>query len=389
MHTGIKGGDIMAIQIFCTKCKSTYKLDAKSCSKCGATFGRDKKYRVCVSVKGKRVTRVVDNLTIARETEAAIKGDMVRGEFEIMQDRKAPTLGEVWAKYLPWAMEHKKSWKSDLWYYRMHLEPRFGKKSLDAISPIDIERMKTELRKGVNKRGKPFAAATIKHQLVIIRRLYNLARKWGLYEGKNPIESVSMPKLDNQQTEFLTDEELTRLLDTLETWPFKDTVAFIKLALFTGLRRGELFKLQWDDVDLERGMLTLRDPKSGKTENIPVSMKALEVLKSLEVTSPFVFPGKDGKQRVEFNGPWQRIRKAAGLPEGFRFHGLRHHFASTLVSNGVDLLVVARLLTHKDSKTTQRYAHLAPGAIRDAALKSGDLLTPKGAGSKVISLNED
>jgi integrase len=159
--------------------------------------------------------------------------------------------------------------------------------------------------------------------------------------------------------------------------------------LFTGLRRGELFKLAWDDVDFERGIITLRDPKSGKTENIPISIKALEVLKALEVTSPFVFPGKDGKQRVEFNGPWQRIRKAADLPAGFRFHGLRHHFASTLVSAGVDLLVVQKLLTHKDAKTTARYAHLAPGAIRDAALRSGDLLTPKRGKGKVINLTED
>jgi integrase/ribosomal protein L40E len=380
----------MAIQIYCTGCYTSNGLDAKSCSNCGGTFGRDKKYRVCVSIKGKRVTRVVDNLTIARETEAAIKGDMVRGEYEINRnEKKIPTLNELWGKYLPWAKEHKKSWNSDLGYYRLHLEPRFGKKTLDAISPIDLERMKTELRKGVNKWGKPFAAATIKHQLVIIRRLYNMARKWNLYDGKNPIDSVSMPKVDNQQTEFLTDEELTRLLDTLENWPFKDTVAFIKFALFTGMRRGELFKLQWDDVDFERGIITLRDPKSGKTENIPVSMKALDVLKSLEVTSPFVFPGKDGKKRVDFNGPWPRIRKAAGLPEGFRFHGLRHHFASTLVSAGVDLFVVQKLLTHKDAKTTARYAHLAPGAIRDAALKSGDLLTPKGGKGKVINLIED
>jgi integrase len=380
----------MAIQIFCTKCKSTYGLDAKSCSKCGIPFNRDKKYRVCVSVKGKRVTRVVDNLTIARETEAAIKGDLVRGEFEINRNGKqVPTLGAVWAKYLPWAKEHKKSWINDLRYYRRHLEPRFGKKRMDAISPIDIERMKTELKKGVNRRGKPFAAATIKHQLVIIRRLYNLARKWNLYDGKNPIDSVSMPKVDNQKTEFLTDEELSRLLDTLETWPFKDTVAFIKFALYTGFRRGELFKLTWDDVDFDRGIITLQDPKSGKTENIPVSKEALDVLKSLEATSPFVFPGKDGKQRVEFNGPWRRIREAAGLPSNFRFHGLRHHFASTLVSNGVDLLVVQKLLTHKDSKTTSRYAHLAPGALRDAALKSGALLTPKGGSEKVINLHEE
>jgi integrase len=379
----------MAIHIYCTGCYTSNGLDAKSCSNCGATFGRDKKYRVCVSVKGKRVTRVVDNLTIARETEAAIKGDMVRGEYEIKQEKKTPTLGEVWSKYLPWAKEHKKSWPADMSYYRKHLEPRFGKKSLDAISAIDIERMKTELRKGTSKRGTPFAPATIKHQLVIIRRLYNLARKWNLYDGKNPIESVSMPKLDNQQTEFLTDEESRRLLDTLENWHSQDTVAFIKFALFTGLRRGELFKLTWDDVDFERGMVTLKDPKSGKTQNVPVSMAALDVVKSLDVTSPYVFPGKDGGQRVDFSGPWRRIRKAADLPAGFRFHGLRHHFASCLVSNGVDLLTVSKLLTHKDVKTTQRYAHLAPGAIRDAALKSGDLLTPKGGKGKVINLTED
>jgi len=378
----------MAIQIFCPKCKSSCGLDAKSCLKCGTTFGRDKIYRVCVSVKGQRVTRVVDNLTIARETEAAIKGDMVRGEYEINRTRKkkVPTLGDIWKRYLPLAQGHKKSWIDDLRYYRKHLEPRFGKKALDAISPIDIERMKSELKNGQNRRGKSFAAQTIKHQLVILRRLYNLARKWGMYDGKSPMESVEMPRIDNQKTEFLTNEELTRLLDTLETWPFKDTVAFIKFSLFTGLRRGELFKLTWDDVDFERGLIRLRDPKGGKTESIPVSREAMEVLRTLEVTSSFVFPGEGGKQRTNFNGPWQRIRKAADLPPGFRFHGLRHHFASTLVSAGYDLLVVQKLLTHKDAKTTQRYAHLAPGAIKDAALRSGDLLKPKT--SKIVKIAE-
>ncbi|MCL6622873.1 MAG: site-specific integrase [Syntrophobacterales bacterium] len=376
----------MAIHIYCGKCYTSNGLEAKACSKCGAAFGRDKRYRVCVSAKGRRVTRVVDNLTIARETEAAIKGDMVRGEFDINRyGKKAPTLNQVWAKYLPWAKEHKKSWVDDLRYYRKHLEPRFGDKALDAITPLDIEKMKLDLKKGLNKRGKPYAPATIKHQLVILRRLYNLARRWGMYSGKSPLESVSMPRIDNQKTELLKDEELARLLDTLEKWPFKESAAFVKFALFTGLRRGEMFKLTWDDVDFERGLIRLRDPKGGKTENIPVSKEALDVLRTLDAVSPFVFPGKNGKQRTDFNGPWQRIRRAAGLPD-FRFHGLRHHFASALVSAGYDLLVVQKLLTHKDVKTTQRYAHLAPGTLKEAAARSGELLTPKAAGEKVINL---
>jgi integrase len=367
----------MAIHIYCTKCYSSNGLEAKACSNCGATFGRDKRYRVCVSIKGKRVTRVVDNLTIARETEAAIKGDMIRGEFEINRNgkKKAPTLGEIWAKYLPWAKEHKKSWIDDLRYYRRHLEPRFGKKAMDTISPIDIERMKTELSKGVNRRGVPFAPQTIKHQLVIIRRLYNLAAKWGMYTGANPVKSVTLPKVDNQVTEFLSDEQLARLLDTLENWPFKDTVAFIKFAMFTGLRRGELFKLRWEDVDLDRALVAIRDPKGGVSVTLPICQQAVDVLKDLPRPSDYVFHGHGGRMRTNFNGPWRRIREAAGLPKSFRFHGLRHHFASTLVSNGIDLLVVKELLTHKDSKTTQRYAHLAPGAIRQGAEKAGELLT--------------
>jgi site-specific recombinase XerD len=112
------------------------------------------------------------------------------------------------------------------------------------------------------------------------------------------------------------------------------------------------------------------------------------VLKGLKMTSPFVFPGKGGQQRTDFKGPWLRIRKAAGLPENFRLHGLRHHFASTLVSAGYDLLMVQKLLTHKDSRTTQRYAHLAPGALKEAARKSGELLTPKGKEEKVSQISE-
>ena len=133
----------MAIQIYCTGCYPSNEREAKACANCGQPFGRDKKYRVCVSIKGKRVTRVVDNLTIARETEAAMKGDMVRGEYEIDHNVKLiPTLGELWAKYLPWAREHKKTWDDDMFNYQKHLEPRFGKKRLDAIASIDIERMK-------------------------------------------------------------------------------------------------------------------------------------------------------------------------------------------------------------------------------------------------------
>ena len=174
----------MAIQIYCLTCRGSYKLGTKDCPKCKVPFGKSKKFRVCVSVKKKRVTRFFDNLTLAREADAAIRADILRGDLDIFQKAKeAPILGEVWAKYLPWAKEHKITWDDDMFNYRKHLESRFGKKRLDAITPIDIERMKMDLKKSLNKNGNPYTPATIKHQLVLLKRLYNLAKKWGLYEG--------------------------------------------------------------------------------------------------------------------------------------------------------------------------------------------------------------
>ena len=384
-----QGERIMAIQIYCPTCRASYKLDAKECPKCKVAFGRAKKFRVCVSFKKNRVTRFFDNLTLAREAETAIKADILRGDLDINQKiKQAPSLREVWDKYLPWAKEHKKTWITDEFNYKKHLEPRFGKKRLDTISPIDIERMKAEMKKATNQNGKPYSKATIKHQLVLLKRLFTLAHRWGVYDGENPMNRVEVPKLDNGRTEFMQDAEVSRLLQTLETWPCRLSAAFVKFTLLTGMRRGELFKLIWDDVDFERGMVTLREPKGGKTQTIPVNEQALQVLRELEVTSPFVFPGKDGQKRTDFKGPWLRIRKAAGLQENFRFHGLRHHFASTLVSAGYDLLVVQRLLTHKDSRTTQRYAHLSPGALQEAARKSGQLLTPTLPAGKSEIVNE-
>jgi integrase len=370
----------MSIQVFCPKCKTSSALTAKVCGKCQKPFDRTRKYRVQVSVKGQRQTRVVDNLTIARELESSIKADMVREEFDVThhQAKKKPvTLNDVWEKYLPFAKENKKTWRDDDYHYRKHIEPRFGEKALESISAFDLEKMKSELKKATSQNGRPFAPASIKHHLILVRRLFNLAVKWELYQGPNPVKGVQMPHVDNQVTEYMSDEELSRLLEVLDNWPFDDSAHFIKFALFSGFRRGELFKLRWSDVDFDHGMITPPEPKGKKTVTVPVSQQALDVLRGLNRTSEYCFPGKNGQQRTDFKGPWLKIRKAAELPENYRFHGIRHHFASTLISNGVDLAVVGKLLSHKQAQTTMRYAHLQPGALQAAAVKSGELLQPK------------
>jgi integrase len=166
------------------------------------------------------------------------------------------------------------------------------------------------------------------------------------------------------------------------------------MALFTGARRGELFKLKWSDIDFERNFITLRDPKGKKDQKIPLNDPAIKLLADHSRTeSKFVFPGKGGRQRTDINKAVNSIKEKAKLPSAFRpLHGLRHVYASTLASSGqVDMFVLQKLLTHKSAAMTARYSHLRDDALRRASDLAGELFTPskkfEGA-NKVINLEK-
>lgn len=368
----------MTIMSRCLKCANEFPLTAKKCPNCDVpATAKNRRYKVIVRYSGQKKTKVVDNLALAREIETKLKHDITRGTFHLNTKKTVPTLDEFWSKeYLPWIKTRKKSWEADKYFYGKHLYPALGKKQLDKIAQIDIERFLSNMRKGVSLREKHYSPQTIKHQLILLNRIFNIAIQWGKFSGPNPCKNVERPKINNQVTGFLSDDELNRLLAVLEQWPSKMSASFVMFALHTGLRRGELFRLTWDDINLNRHTVTIRDPKGGKDQVLPLSDKAIEVLKNTptKFDTPYVFYGRNGKQRTNFHNSWGRIRKKAKLPDSFRFHDLRHHYASSLVSAGVNLYTVQALLCHKDSKMTQRYAHLSDTALRDAVKISDSLL---------------
>jgi integrase len=160
----------------------------------------------------------------------------------------------------------------------------------------------------------------------------------------------------------------------------------MKMALFTGLRRGELFKLKWEHVDFDRRFISIVDPKGGPDEKIPLNEPARLLLESHPRTdSPFVFPGRGGGQRKDINKHINQIKQKAGLPSDFRpLHGLRHVYASILASSGqIDLYTLQKLLTHKSPMMTQRYAHLRDEALRRASNLAGDLIGKTIKGTEV------
>ncbi len=162
-----------------------------------------------------------------------------------------------------------------------------------------------------------------------------------------------------------------KLLPSLHGAHYADHFSpIVLLALNTGLRRGELFNLQWEDINLKSKTLTVQGAtaKSGETRHIPLNDEAVETLKNWKTQSKKherVFYGKNGARLNYIIKAWVNMIADAKIKD-FRFHDLRHSFASNLVMKGAPLNTVRELLGHSDLKTTLRYAHLAPDHKADA-----------------------
>lgn len=316
-----------------------------------------------------------NNMTPAKA--AGIRLDLIEGRRLTRKEQKAqdearkkaeagkPTLKKLWQDFEK-AKAENKSIRDDRYRWTQHLEPVFSSKTPDELVTLDIDRLRRDLLK-----KKKLAPATAKQVLVLLKRIINHAVKRGLCPAIDPGRlHFEMPKVNNERTEDLSADQLKSLMKAIDKAEDWRAAGVLKMALYTGMRRGELLALQWRHVDLDRGFIRIVDPKGGRDESIPINQSAIDTLKNLPKTrSKYVFPGRGGRKASDLKKPIQAIKKAAGLPKDFRpCHGLRHVFASTLASSGrVDMYVLQKLLTHKDPKMTQRYAHLRDAALRDAS----------------------
>lgn len=339
------------------------------------TGGRDSK------LIEERVGRESEGMTAAKANqERALRA---RGAVPSNQEKREaaeaarraeegrPTISRLWALYDS-EQPDRPSRKADSNRYRLHLDKPFGGKIPDELVTLDLDRLRL-------KKMKTLSPQSVKHILSLLRRVINHGVKKGLCPMPDPSRlHFTFPKVDNLKTETLTQQQLAAYLQALDEEPDQNSAGFIRLALSTGMRKGAIMALQWDDIDFERGFIRLRGDaaKNEKTAYIPLSSAARAVLERVERgTSPYVFPGRNGGQRKDFKRIPLRVKERAGLPDDFRpLHGLRHAFASALASSGaVDLYTLQKLLTHGSAQMTQRYAHLADEALQRAAAVAGDI----------------
>ncbi len=272
--------------------------------------------------------------------------------------------------YIPHAMSHKKTWKTDGYMINHRIRPILGKLRLSTITVRDITNFHS-------KEKERNTAVTANHYLILIRRMFNLAIQWGLLE-KNPAAGLDKFKTPPNRERYLTKEELPRFLNALEEMEDRLSMAAIKLLLFTGCRKGEILSLQWSQVKLDEGRLFLPVTKNGKSRSVVLNNKSKEVLEILvdnkgentrTKNSDYLFPSRAGARKHFLNDlrkPFLKVCVAAGI-DNLRVHDLRHSFASFAVMAGASLYDVQKLLGHSDISMTQRYSHLPEANLQKAS----------------------
>lgn len=305
---------------------------------------------------------------------------------KIEAEKNKATIGKIWEDY-QLLNSSKRSLITDQYNFKNHLSEFINRKP-EELKTIDI----LKLRKKLEDNGK--SPATVKHILVLLRMLIN----WGVKNGLCPVIDPAklrfeLPKLDNERTESLNESQLEAYEKALDQEADQNLAALFRLALVTGFRKSALLNLRWDDLDFENRIIILRGAvaKKGKTDYVPMNDVAYAILNSIQKTSSeYIFPGKNGGPRKEIRRMAQRVKKNAGLPNDFRpLHGLRHSYASYLISTGkVDLYTLQKLMTHSSPKMTQRYAHLADKTLRKAADLASDIFLHNSEADKIDMCNQ-
>jgi len=322
------------------------------------------------------VQKGIDPRTATLVEKEESKREMLEAERRIKEEeRQGTTFRQFWDDvFLPTRKKLKKRTRdSNKAQFEHWIEPEIGKMRLLDLSSFALEKICSNMRKA----GQ--SPKSIKHAMGLISSMWTLARDEGYVSGDSPTRKIKI-KIENRRVRFLSRREADRLLTELKSVS-RDTYDITLMALRTGARFGELAHLRWSDVSLKRKLVHFKDTKSGDSRHIPITTDAAEMLKEREylhmqkgILSPhgLVFPSRRGKIRERISKSFTRTVDGLGFNNDIEdsrdrvcFHTLRHTAASWLVSEGVALYKVGKLLGHSETKTTERYSHLAPDSFKD------------------------
>jgi integrase len=338
--------------------------------------------------EAQRVGGEIQTLAEAREVENQRREAEKQKQAQALKDAVtfSQFFEDIYSPNTEKSGKRKKTIETEKSYYKKWIKPVIGGKALKEIATFDLKRIKQKLQ---NADRSP---QTITHVFAIVRRVLNEAMKNGSFEGENPVKDFKLPKADARRIRFLSHREAEDLLNALAKKSI-DIHDIALLALDCAPRAGEIYGLDWQDIDLERGMITFRSTKNGVVRHIPMTDRVKEMLedRAQNARGSIVFPARGGGRKVEVSNAFARAVEGLGLNAGITdrrqkvvFHTLRHTCASWLVMAGVPLYTVKEYLGHKQISQTERYSHLAPDSLLQATnVLNGISKTENG---KVINL---
>jgi len=330
--------------------------------------------------EAKRLKREVDSGRDPLATRDA------RWEAATVRDLVARYIAEHAARLVPEAR------RTQISMLETHVLPAWGDRKVMDIRTGDVDALLADIARGRarrhkaktrHRREKPLAPAKptpVQANRVgaVLRKMFNLAIRWELCTD-NPAKAF-LRNPEHPRERFLNAREIDRLTEVLDRHPNRRGANIVRLLMLTGARRGEVLKARWEQFDLDVGVWTkpAAATKQKRLHRVPISGATVQLLRAVRSTvppdCPWVFPGDvDGKPVQEIKRFWDDVRAKTALP-GVRIHDLRHTFASLLVSGGMSLPMIGKLLGHTQVETTARYAHLFDDPLRAGLEQVGKML---------------
>lgn len=303
-----------------------------------------------------------------KRLEAELKAEAERTESERKRLDEETILDSVFLKYCE-HNTHKKSLKDEISLYKHWIQPVIGKKRLQEIVLFNLEKIKSDMLKA----GK--AERSIQYVKSVIRLIFNYAKDHNLFSGENPTNGfLKRQKFDNKRKRYLTPAEATLLLEDLK----KHSITVYRitlLSLYTGMRFGEIAKLQWQHINMTNKAVIIIDPKNSESRTAFMVDAVFKMFSEMEQGTPdaLVFPDKYNKVMSQISDSFMDSVNRLGFNDGITdprmkvvFHTVRHSCASLLINAGADLPTIQVILGHKSIAMTQRYTHIAEDRIKAA-----------------------
>lgn len=326
---------------------------------------RNGKWVIDFNCRGHRVNRIVGTDRRQAEDEAVkVKAEILAGKFIPLKERGKHRGDGSFAGHADeflelYSKQNKRSWRRDETSLS-HLKSFFAGMDLTEINAQRVEQYKAKRKAdGVSDR-------TVNLELACLKTMLSKAVDWDKLTV-NPASKVKKFREAPARERILDAAEARRLVE----YAGPGLRPVLVIALNTGMRRGEILGLRWQDADTVKGFILISDSKSGKSRKVPMNAAVLEALSGFRQVGDYVF--QNGSTHVQdvktaFHGACDR----AGI-KGLRFHDLRHTAASRMVEAGIDLVTVSKILGHSSIQMTMRYAHPTPENMRRAVERLSDM----------------